>query len=131
MGRGTGATQAQAVGPARRGEAGYAITSVIDTEDGQMEFQGVDVTSWFEKASDEAILDIAERGWGSGSLWETHDVAESVSDVDDGAAQAFAHARANDVNVSCAIDAGEALAWLRRHRPTLATQVAALTATAA
>jgi len=124
MGRGQGTAQAPAA--TRRGEKSYAIGATCSSDDGQQEY-AVDVTSFFEKATDEAILDLVAQDFRPGS-WEAQDIAESLRETDGGIYDIFRHigseARQHrEVGVLCDINREELLDWLRLHRPHLAERI--------
>lgn len=82
-----------------------------------------DATPWFEQASDEAIIELAEGGW-TGSVAEK--VArfvedESVEVVIDYCLRKEAQGR--PVGFGVEIHPGTALEWLRLHRPHLAEKL--------
>lgn len=82
-----------------------------------------DATPWFEQASPEEIVDLAECGWG-GDL-PADQVAEffEESDEDVSAMFSYVHLRhktsRDGFGFECYVDSGDALEWIKANRPEL------------
>jgi hypothetical protein len=82
-----------------------------------------DATHWFQQASDNEILDLADCGWGGGLAAD--DVAEYYNDrkSDLGVEEVFTALhilrRKQNIGFECNVDGEDALAWLKEHRPWL------------
>lgn len=83
-----------------------------------------DATRWFEQASDEEILQLAECGWGG--EYPADEVAEFFSDskLDEKVVEVF-HVlhilrRSKEMGFECNVNKEEAMVWLQQNRPYLA-----------
>lgn len=76
-----------------------------------------DAVSWFEEASAEGIMDLAECGWGRD--YPADVVADFFISTDPDIARLMTHAVGVAVGYECEVDGRAALAWLRSHRPKL------------
>ncbi len=84
-----------------------------------------DAEPWFQQASDDQIIDLAECGWGGD--YEADEVAEYVSSANPDVQEMFAYlgriAGRRDKKYACGfectVDETSALEWLKEHRPAL------------
>ena len=79
--------------------------------------------AWFEQAEDSEILKLAEEDWGNG--YAADDVgmfmADHVPDVQKmfDYLEHYNQAHKEPIGWACTVNAGDALAWLKAHRPQL------------
>lgn len=88
-----------------------------------------DAVHWFTIATDTEILNLAECGWGGDYAADA--VAQWSSDINDKVAAMFSYvatiqddpAKKDVCGYECHVDADDAMAWLKDHRPHLYEQV--------
>ena len=78
---------------------------------------------WFVQASDDEILALSRGRWRNSS--DSDAVAAFMAAHDQRVAAVLDYARVVDAGTVCEINAGEALAWLAVHRPTIARRARA------
>ncbi|MBA4071400.1 MAG: hypothetical protein C0497_06105 [Gemmatimonas sp.] len=84
---------------------------------------------WFAQASDDEILALSRGRWRNSS--DSDAVAVFMATQDQRVAAVLDYARVVDAGTVCEINAGEALAWLAIHRPTIARRARASLASVA
>lgn len=84
---------------------------------------------WFAQASDREILALSRGRWRNSS--DSDAVAVFMAAQDQRVAAVLDYARVVDAGTVCEINAGEALAWLAIHRPTIARRARASLASVA
>jgi hypothetical protein len=72
---------------------------------------------WFDQASDEEIIELAEIGWGGDQAAD--DVAYFMEDHNESLSVFFEHDKAAQVGFEVKIHEAEAVMWLEEHRPHL------------
>jgi hypothetical protein len=86
-----------------------------------------DAEPWFNQASDQAILALAECGWGGD--YPADEVAEFFSDtkrnkeVEDVFHTLRILRRKEDIGFECHVEEEPAMAWLRQNRPHMVTMI--------
>lgn len=88
-----------------------------------------DAVPWFAQASDREILALSRGRWRNSS--DSDAVAVFIAAHDQRVAAVLDYARVVDAGTVCEINAGEALAWLAVHRPTIARRARASLASVA
>lgn len=102
------------------------VHAVVKTDDGsnQAEF---DASPWFEQASDDQIIKLANEGFENG--YESDYVAQCCSDFDEDVKKFFEyHEQINEINekhcrdaigFDCQINRDDAEKWINENRPSL------------
>jgi hypothetical protein len=82
-----------------------------------------DATHWFEQATDNEILDLADCGWGgdfaSDAVAEYYNDTASDPAVEEVFKVLHILRRKEDIGFECNVDETDALAWVKEHRPWL------------
>lgn len=104
------------------------ITAKCHTDDwvSKVDF---DAASWFERATDEEITELAKCDWGGN--YAADQVALGLQDELEALRHLFTYLQSvNDVGKTigfeCHVDPREALLWLEEHKPNLHTEITAL-----
>jgi len=98
------------------------VSASCRSEDGRVEVSSFDVTPWFAQVGDERIRALQEEGYGGNRAADS--VAEFAADYDPRVQQLFTYLEIVNLKETvcgfdCYVDAVEAEAWLRIHRPHL------------
>lgn len=95
------------------------VRAIMRTDDGQYEIH-FDATEYFAQASDDELLRLAECGWAGD--YPADDVAEYFDRPQNPRMrEAF---REKEGGFEVRVHDGDAMAWLRRNRPTLYAAIA-------
>ncbi len=108
-----------------------AICAEVHTDDFNAE-ASFDAAPWFAQASDKAILELADCGWGGNYAADA--VAEWFADLKKNAevVDVFDYLRAHNrmarhrrsaIGFECHVNENDALGWLHQHRPAIAKQI--------
>jgi len=78
-----------------------------------------DATAWFEQASDQEIVELADCGWGED--YPADAVAEFMADQNQEIERLFeyvSHGK-DPIGFECSVNERDARAWLKEHRPQM------------
>lgn len=92
------------------------VRAECHTDDYAFEYD-FDAAPWFEQATDEQIIALANCGWGGD--YPADDVARFVSDDDDRLGLLFRYTQTANRGFECHVNDGDAGRWLTEHRPQL------------
>jgi len=98
-------------------QAEFVITAEVHRDDFhyQAEF---DAVRWFEQASDDEIIALAEIEWGGDQA--SDEVARFFEDKNEDVADVLANTACEEgLGFECHVDAGAAETWLKANRPDL------------
>ena len=106
------------------------VRAEVHSDDRAMEVVVDDVAAWFEEARPEDVLALDAHDWGGCeaaddvALFFARQGIAGMHDENPALAALFAYVRGRrSMGFECQVDAGQAMAWLRRWRPMLALAI--------
>ena len=98
----------------------FTIPAEVHSDDFVYE-TSFDALPWFEQASDDEIVELAECEWGGD--YPADDVARHFEDSDTDVAAVFNYAARTDNGFECHVEEEPAIKWLKANKPELLERI--------